>query len=59
MLCENFHKPDQGGGECCGIAYLEAFADLLYDKLQQQIYINIDELQPVKEKESLPHFATF
>ena len=41
------------------IAYLEAFADLLYDKLQQQIYINIDELQLLEEKESLLHFATF
>ena len=40
------------------IAYLDAFADLLYDKLQQQIYINIDELQPVEEKESLLHLAT-
>jgi hypothetical protein len=35
------------------IAYFEAFAELLYDKLQQQIHIDLDELSPSANKEKL------
>lgn len=40
------------------ILYLDAFADLLYYKLQQEIYINIDELHPGAEKVNLLDSAT-
>ena len=41
------------------VLYLDAFADLLYDKLQQQIHINLDELHPRTEKEVLQYASAF